>query len=130
MYEEQLKQIEAIVKGVRQCAKELPGYRYDGGDPENTICLYRPTPENPNGCLIGYGARTAGTNLDEYEQDADAASVIQMELKILNDFPGTDTGQKIAHDLGWLDAVQSQQDESRSWAEAIDFADNHIRSYA
>ncbi len=125
MYEEQLVKVQAIVSGVRQRAKELPGFVYhiQEDDDEGSICLYRSTPENPNGCLIGYGARTAGIDLDGYEPDTNAADAIGMELHLRHDFSYSESGPQISMALEWLERVQAKQDDHRSWSEAVAYAD-------
>lgn len=116
--------LREIERNVRRLARENPDYIYTS--PENGQCDYFPTPNNPQGCLIGAAARMAGASLDDGDftaVEASCALILRLDL--------TDDDRYANHaTLTWLDRVQGWQDEGASWSEAVAYADQEAAEVA
>lgn len=110
---------EELEATVRRIAAESPDFTYKQEDSEDPICLYNPSPRNPQGCIIGAALASLGLPVPESMEGEGAYTVLPTMLKVAALPKGQST---------WFDTVQGAQDGGKSWSAAVEAADERRRS--
>lgn len=108
------ERLERIAKTIRAKASESPDFRYSSL--ADGVCHYSPDEDNPEGCIIGAAMRDEGYSLDgsRYEGNSAWQAVIK-RLRLDKGYQSID----------WMTTVQERQDSGDTWAEAVEWADEH-----
>lgn len=101
--------MNSVEAEIRRLAEESPDFVYKESSCDKPSCIYKPTEENPKGCIIG----AALTNLGHKYEDRWEGLPAQILLEALD----------VDADFVWVDMVQRLQDNGRSWKEALAGAD-------
>lgn len=104
--------LRAIAAKVREISESHPDFVY----PWDQGCRYYPTPNAPQGCIIGAAARECGYPLDSQKFNGETA-VGALGYGGL----GFDA---VPPEMTWLREVQWQQDQGTPWAAAVAAADS------
>lgn len=111
-----------LVATVRKLADEKPDYVYgDGG----TCRYFDPVVGDSYvpGCIVGHALAASGVTYDELGALHNVESVTDLTSA---DHPKIKFEDLDAEQLGWLDEVQTKQDEQVPWGRAVAYADGLV----
>ena len=116
-----LPEPEAVIEEVRRLAAEDPNKIYQRSSQlhgrDVPQCFYRPTPEEPDGCIMGQAFRNLG--------------FLGIDLPIydgmgVDSFFDVNIMTEDNHPVAWLVHVQNEQDMGQTWEKAVATADHEV----
>jgi hypothetical protein len=110
--------ITALISKVREIAASNPLFVYTRNDSASSVCLYRPTDDNPQGCIMGAAMRALG-----YDKLPEGWPI---DL-VLRDFYPDIYDSALEGEISWLNDCQSAQDRGICWGEAVTHADTKAK---
>lgn len=120
---------QQLISIVRAKAAENPDFIYmpPGGADDSCVYVHKGCPS----CLLGHGLWDAGLIDASFERlRSDAPSVLSRANE-----EGFDNVVEILGlaldpvELVWLEAAQSAQDDQKTWARAVELADEAVKEY-
>lgn len=101
-------------------AQSHPNFVYGTGYSSSATCCYYPDSKSPVGCIVGHAARSVGHSLDRH---GSAGVLTALQGAIGVELYACDRSKSVNLIVSGLGTLQAEQDQGRSWGEALASAD-------